>query len=86
MEGLDQVKKTQADFPHLLVLSDEGGALSSAAAIIFVKGRPPGVDVDIPTVFLVDGKGLTRWQYQPPQFYIRLSVDEKLQAIDENIP
>jgi hypothetical protein len=86
MEGLDDAKKTQADFPHLLALSDEEGKLSSAAAIILVRGRPPGVDVDIPTVFLVDGKGLTRWLYQPPEFYIRLSVDEKLEAIDQSIP
>ena len=37
VEGLDDARKTQADFPHLTVLADETRSLSEAAALIQQK-------------------------------------------------
>ena len=58
MEGLDLAKKTHADFPHLVVLADEGRGLSNAAALIHAHAKPDGGDADAPTTILVDQKGV----------------------------
>jgi hypothetical protein len=34
LEGLDDAQQTQADFPYLLVLADQGRGLSEAAGLI----------------------------------------------------
>ena len=86
MEGLDDAQKTRADFPHLLVLSDEGRGLSNAAALVHVHAKPDGSDADAPTTILVDRKGMVRWLFRPPDAITRLSPDELLQAIDQNMP
>jgi peroxiredoxin len=85
MEGLDDAQKTQADFPHLLVLADEGRGLSDAAALVHAHAKPDGSDIDAPTTILVDGKGTVRWLYRA-SVIARLSPDEVLQAIDQNMP
>jgi peroxiredoxin len=85
VEKLDQAQKTQADFPHLLVLSDAGHGLSNAAALIHAHAAPDGSDVDAPTTILVDRHGTVRWQYRSPEVLARLSPDEVLQAIDQNM-
>ena len=42
VEGLDDARKTQANFPHLTVLSDEGRGLSEAAGLIHPHAAPDG--------------------------------------------
>jgi alkyl hydroperoxide reductase subunit AhpC len=86
VEGLDLAKKTQADFPHLLVLADEARGLTNAAGLLHPHAAPDGGDADTPTTILVDRKGMVRWVYRTPEVIARLSPDEVLQAIDQNMP
>jgi alkyl hydroperoxide reductase subunit AhpC len=86
VEGFDDARKTQADFPHVTVLSDEARSLSEAAAVIHPHAAPDGGDADVPTTILVDRRGTVRWIYRSPSVIARLSPDEVLQAIDQNIP
>lgn len=85
VEGLDDVQKTQKDFPHLTVLSDQARSLSDAAGLIHPHAAPDGSDVDVPTTILVDRQGTVRWLYRSPEVIARLSPDEVLRAIDEHI-
>jgi alkyl hydroperoxide reductase subunit AhpC len=85
VEGLDDVRKTQADFPHLTVLSDQERRLSDAAGLIHPHAAPDGSDTDVPTTILVDRQGSVRWLYRSPVVIARLSPDEVLQAIDEHL-
>ena len=86
VEGPDDARKTQADFPHLTVLSDEARSLSEAAALIHRHAAPDGGDADVPTTILVDRHGTVRWLYRSSEVIARLSPDEVLQAIDAHIP
>lgn len=85
VEGLDDARKTQADFPHLAVISDEGRGLSNAAALIHPHAAPDGSDADAPTTILVDRRGIARWIYRSPNVIARLSPDEVLAAVDEHV-
>ena len=85
VEGLDDARKTQADFLHLAVLSDQARGLSEAAGIIHPHAAPDGGDADVPTTILVDRRGTVRWLYRSPSVIARLSPDEVLRAIDRNI-
>jgi alkyl hydroperoxide reductase subunit AhpC len=85
MEGHADAQKTQADFPHLTVLSDAGRDLSEAAGIIHPHAGPDGGDIDVPTTILVDRQGSVRWLYRSPSVIARLSPEEVLQAIDEKL-
>jgi peroxiredoxin len=86
VEGTEDAQKTQAQFPHLLVLSDQGMGLSQAAALIHEHAGPGGSDIDMPTTFLVDRQGTVRWLFRPSAVIERLSPDEVLQAIDQHMP
>jgi alkyl hydroperoxide reductase subunit AhpC len=85
MEGTDEASKTQTDFPHLLVLADEGRGLSEAAGVIHAHASPDSKDIAAPTTILVDSKGTVRWLYRSPEVIARLSPDEVLQAIDQHL-
>ena len=85
VEGLDDAKKTQADFPHLTVLSDEALGLSEAAGLIHRHAAPDGSDADVPTTILVDRRGIVRWIYRSASVIARLSPEEVLRAIDQDI-
>ena len=74
VEGLDDARKTQADFPHLTVLSDEARGLSEAAALIHPHAGPDGGDTDVPTTILVDRRGTVRWVYTTGRVRARLTV------------
>ncbi len=85
-EGLDDAKQTQAQFPHLLVLSDEGHGLSDAAELIDARNKGPNNSaIDAPTTILVDRHGTVRWLFRPGEVITRLSPDEVLQAIDQHM-
>jgi peroxiredoxin len=85
MEGFDDAKKTQDQFPHLVVLADETRALSEAAALVHKHARPDGGDADVPTTILLDKHGTVLWLYRSPVVIARLSPDEVLQAIDRHV-
>jgi peroxiredoxin len=85
VEGQDDARKTQADFPHLTVLSDQGRSLSEAAGLIHPHAAPDGGDTDVPTTILLDRQGTIRWLYRSPSVIARLSPDDVLQAIDQKL-
>jgi alkyl hydroperoxide reductase subunit AhpC len=85
LEGLEDVRKSQTQFPHLTVLSDQARGLSDPAGLIHPHAAHDGSDADAPTTILVDRKGAVRWLYRSPVVIARLSPDEVLQAIDQNI-
>jgi alkyl hydroperoxide reductase subunit AhpC len=85
MEGFDDARKTQAEFPHLVVLADQARGLSAEAGLIHAGAGPDGADIDVPTTVLVDHLGTVRWIYRSPQVLARLSPSEVLQAIDQRI-
>jgi len=86
VEGTDDAKKTQTQFPHLLVLADQGKGLSRAAELLHANAGWDGSDVDAPTTILVDRQGAVRWFYRPPEVIARLSPEDVLQAIDQHMP
>ena len=86
VEGVENARKTQADFPHLTVLSDEARGLSNAAALIHPHAAPDGEDADAPTTVIVDRHGTVRWLYRPGAVISRLSPDEVLAAVDRQVP
>src|ERR1700687_803551 len=73
MEGLDDARKTHAQFPHLVVLADQGRGLSEAGGLVHPGAAPDGSDTDVPTTILVDRHGSVRWLYRSPQAIARLS-------------
>ncbi len=86
MEGFEDARKTQAQFPHLVTLADEGRGLSEAAGLIHHQAAPDGRDADVPTTVLVDRQGIVRWLYRSPEVVARLSPDDVLRAIDQYLP
>jgi alkyl hydroperoxide reductase subunit AhpC len=85
LEGLDEAKESQAEYPHLTVLSDQDRHLSDAASLIHSHAGPDGGDADAPTTILVDRHGTVRWIYRSPSVIARLSPDEVLRAVDQKI-
>jgi len=86
VETIDDARKTQADFPHVIVLADHDRRLSEAAGLIHSGAAPDGGDADMPTTILVDRNGNVRWLYRSPEVIARLSPEEVLRAIDRHIP
>jgi alkyl hydroperoxide reductase subunit AhpC len=86
VEGLDDARQTQSDYPHLFVLADQEHGLSDAAGLIHAHAGPDGGDIDAPTTILVDRHGSVKWLYRSPQAITRLSPDDVLQAVDQNMP
>src|SRR5689334_5326629 len=86
VESRELAAQTQAQFPHLLVLCDEGLGLSGAIGVVHAKAAPDGSDAATPTTILVDPKGEVRWLFRPTAVITRLGPDEVLQAVDEHLP
>jgi peroxiredoxin len=86
LEGCDDAQKTQHDFPHLLVLADQGHSLSEAAGLIHPHTAPDGSDTSAPTTILMDRHGKPSWVYRSGEVIARLSPDGVLQAIDLHLP
>jgi peroxiredoxin len=86
LEGLEDARQTQADFPHLIVLTDDARGLSEAAGLIHTHSAPSGGDTSAPTTILVDQSGEVRWLYRSPSAIARLSADEVLQAVSQKMP
>jgi peroxiredoxin len=75
-------KKTQADFPHLVVVSDLDQKIAKAMDVIQPGAGHNGEDTNAPTTFLVDGGGQVRWFFRPERFITRLSPEELVKAVD----
>jgi peroxiredoxin len=74
IEGLDDAAKTQRDFPHLKVVSDQKRELSEAIDLVNKHSAPDGGDSAAPTMLLVDGQGKVRWFHRPVRFIARPSA------------
>lgn len=85
LEPPAQAQLTQQDFPHLVVVADEQGALIAAAEVLHPAAGPQGEDIAAPTTFLIDGYGMVRSLYRPRQVITRLSPQELLSAVDANL-
>ena len=74
---------TQAKFPHLKIVSDADQNLAKAVQVIQAGAGTGGGDTNAPTTFLVDGAGQVRWLFRPDRFFVRLSPEQLLAAIDQ---
>lgn len=83
LEGTDEARQTQIDFPHLTVLADQQRGLAEAAGLIHPHTAPDGSDTSAPTTILLDRGGIVRWLHRPGNVLGRLSPDEVLAAIGE---
>ncbi len=86
LEDREPAQATQADFPHLVVVSDAGRKLAEALAVIHPGSNPHGGDTAAPTTILVDGGGTVRWVFRPDRVLTRLSPSEVLAAVDREMP
>jgi peroxiredoxin len=77
--------QTQADFPHLMIVSDSDQNLAQAAQVIHAKAGQHGEDTNAPTTVLVDGTGDVRWLFRANRFIVRQTPQQLLAAIDENL-
>jgi peroxiredoxin len=86
LEDREKAEKTQQQFPHLLVLSDEQRGLADAAAVIHEHSAPGGGDTAAPTTFLIDRSGVVRWFFRPDRHIERLPAADVLDAVDRHLP
>lgn len=85
VEGRTDAARTQADFPHLLVLADETQALCRAVDLIHQNAKPGGGDAAFPTTILVDRQATVRWIFRPDRYLVRLAPDELLNAVKRHL-
>jgi peroxiredoxin len=83
IEGQDDAQKTQARFPHLVVVSDESRSLSNAVQVIHPGSDPHGGDTSAPTTFLIDGNGKVRWTYRSGNVTSRIAPEALLAEVDK---
>jgi peroxiredoxin len=82
VEGPEDSKETQAKFPNLVVVADEGKALTKVADVIHPQ---PSGDTAAPATLLIDRHGVVQWEYRPERFVTRLSADELLAEVDKHL-
>src|SRR6476659_8925795 len=85
VDGLDDSRKTQQEFPHLTVVADHEHKLVDAAAVLHAGAGVHGEDVAVPTTILVDKRGVVRALYRPTSVASRLSAKEVLAMVDKNL-
>src|SRR5438045_1665039 len=76
IEGLDDARKTQADYPHLKVVADQERGLIDAVGVLHAHSAPDGGDTSAPTTIVLDPQGVVRWLFRPSRVVTRLSPDE----------
>ena len=86
VEDQEKARATQADFPHLVVVSDAERKLADAVAVLHPHSAPDGSDTAAPTTILVDGGGTVRWTFRPDRVFTRLSPSQVLEAVDKEMP
>ncbi|HEV3203029.1 MAG TPA: redoxin domain-containing protein [Gemmataceae bacterium] len=85
IEGLEEAKQTQKDFPHLVVVADSDRKLISAAEVLHTGAGQHGEDVAAPTTILIDTRGMVRSLFRPRQVISRLSASDVLTAVDAEL-
>src|SRR5262245_47108848 len=86
IEDQEAAQATQAQFPHLVVVSDAQRKLAEAVEVIHPRSAPDGGDSAAPTTILIDGDGTVRWTFRPSRVLTRLSPAQLLAAIDREMP
>src|SRR5262245_40412839 len=86
VDGQDDSRLTQKELPHLVVVADSESKLITAIGAMHPRAGMHGEDVAAPTTVLVDGQGVVRSLYRPPQIVSRLSADEVLAMVDKELP
>jgi peroxiredoxin len=81
-DDLETARITQAEFPHLVVVSDADQNIAKSMEVIHKGAGRDGRDTNAPTTFLVDGQGQVQWFFRPDRFIERLSADELLSSIE----
>jgi peroxiredoxin len=84
-EEPEEARKTQQEFPHLVVVADSAGKLIEAAGVVHQKAGQKGEDIAAPTTFFIDKQGTVRSLFRPKQVVTRLSAAEVLKAVDEKL-
>src|SRR5262245_12933459 len=82
VDGLDESKKTQQDFPHLTVVAEHDHKLVDAVAVLHAGAGEHGEDVAVPTTIVVDQYGAVRFLFRPTSAARRLSAREVLAIVD----
>ena len=85
VDGLDESKKTQQDFPQLSVVADHDHKLVDAVAVLHPGAGEHGEDVAAPTTILVDKHGVVRALFRPTNVGSRLSASEVLAMVDSKL-
>ena len=85
VDGLDDSKQSQQDFPHLTVVADHHHNLVDAAAVLHPGAGEHGEDVAVPTTILVDKHGVVGALFRPRNVSSRLSATEVLAAVDNRL-
>src|SRR5260370_39794948 len=81
VEEPGEAKKTQDQFPHLLVLADHTRDLTEKAKLIHTRAAPDGSDAATPTTFVADRQGILRWGYRSREGIARLAPEEGIQPV-----
>lgn len=81
-DNLETTSATQADFPHLVLLSDEGQDMARHWQVIHPGAAVDGGDTNAPTIFLIDDRGTVRTYLRPKRFMSRYSPEEVIAACD----
>src|SRR6516165_3145363 len=84
LDGLEDSKKMQEDFPHLTVVADHEHKLVDAVAVHPGAGEH-GEDVAVPTTILVDKYGVVRALFRQTSVASRPSPSEVLAAVDKKL-
>lgn len=85
VEPVDEARKTQETYPHLVVLADPDRNLTTAAALVHPHEGPNGSDIAVPATILVDRNGTVAWMGQPGNLSERPSAAELLTAVDQHL-
>jgi peroxiredoxin len=85
VDGLDDSKRTQQDFPHLTVVADHDHKLVDAAAVLHPGAGEHGEDVAAPTTIFVDKYGVVQALFRPTNVGSRLSARDVLAMVDKMV-
>src|SRR5258708_491325 len=85
LEEPEEARKTQQEFPHLVVVADSAGKLIEAAGVVHQKAGTKGEDIAAPTTCFIARQGTVRSLFRTKQVVTRLSAQEVLKALDEKL-
>ncbi len=85
LEGEEEARKTQKQFPDLVVVADPQRHLIAAVEVLHPGVGPGGEDAAVPTTFFIDRQGMVRSLFRSRQVISRLSAKEVLAAVDREL-